>query len=176
MTAGLAAYFMGLENSGSDTRQKLFDLSYPRRKNGPKIFWNEIDTTAVSGISASSSSDNGDPAPQNVDGGNIQCNAQHDDGDTKYYFDREGAIDAFRTFCKNQHENKVIIGGAGGIALQSQAMRDGKETPLLVSLKATAGDDLIPLDFDYDGPGSESTCNYRFTTLLETCKITPFHS
>lgn len=116
-----------------------------------------------------------DPAPQEIDGGIVQCKAEHDDGDTRYYFNREGAIEAFGTFCKSLAKYKFIIGGADGISSQSLSLHDGKATSLNLWLKATAGDDLIPLDFDHDGPGSESACNDRFTTLLETCKVIPFH-
>lgn len=45
MTAGVATYFMGLGSSGADARQMLYDIAYPRVRNGDKVVWNGVDST-----------------------------------------------------------------------------------------------------------------------------------
>ena len=165
MTAGLTAYFMGLGDSGVDARKKLSDLTHARAKNAPKVIWNGIDTVAVSGPAPSSFGP--DPEPQDVDDGVLNCKAQHDDGDTHFYFNREGALAAIDEWCQEQADNKIIMGGDGGVALQESAVSDGHDSSLDFSM--SAADDAIPLNFSK--PDAVQTCKERFTNVVELCKI-----
>lgn len=160
MTAGIVAYFMTLGKSGSEARAKLYELAYPRVNKGDPVLWNEVDTTKVKGP---------DPAPQNVDQGILQCKPEHDDGDTQYYFNREGGLAAIDSFCESQGSQGTIM-GAGGVGYQEQAVSDGHDTGLAISMDASDDKDCPPTDFTKDG--MVDTCKERFGNVVELCKST----
>lgn len=166
MTAGLVAYFMTLGSSGSEARAKLYDLAYPRVNKGDPVLWNEVDTTKIKGP---------DPAPQNVDQGILQCKPEHEDGDSQYYFNREGGLAAIDTFCETQGSQGTIM-GAGGFGYQEQAVDDGHDTGLAISMDAAEDTNgCPPTDFTQDG--MVETCKERFGNVVELCKSTfPVHS
>jgi hypothetical protein len=107
-----------------------------------------------------------DPPTVYIDQGNLNCKAQHDDGDPKYYFDLTGATTAISNFCQSSVSSKILL-GPGGIALQEIAENDGESQNLDVSATWINGSNCSPMDFSQDG--AITTCEARLWEVIDNC-------
>ncbi len=115
-----------------------------------------------------------DPPAVYIDQGNLNCKAQHNDGDPKYYFDMGGAITAISNFCRASVDGKTVL-GPGGTAIQEMAESDGVGHNLDISATWIDGPNCpLPMDFSQDG--AITTCEARLTEVIDNCMcFTPIH-
>lgn len=128
MSAGLAAYFMGLGKTGSEARTELINRAYPRLKsrNAKKVIWNGYD---------SSKTETAVPPPPEIPA--PSCNPASQGG-----YDRELAIDALEDFCTFQ---------TGEISAGSEPISKTYESGLRPGT-------LIRLTAAWDEPDSSQNC------------------
>lgn len=109
------------------------------------------------------------PPTVHIDQGNLNCMAQHNDGDPAYYFDVGGANVAIANFCDTNVASKLVL-GPGGVALQEAAENDGVGHTLDISATWTDGPNCpAPMDFSQDGAGE--TCKARLLEVIHNCAL-----
>jgi hypothetical protein len=109
-------------------------MFHPKSFGYAEMSKSNIKTIIASATGTNSNSTNAskDPPIISIDQGNLNCKAQHVDGDPKYYFEKRGTIAAIDHFCQAATDAKIKI-GPGGTDLQEMALNDGHGNALDVS-------------------------------------------
>jgi hypothetical protein len=161
----LDAMQVALEEIGGQSNGNPLPLRFVRifhPKSFGHIQQSSFEIAAIVASATGQSTGQGqDPPTQHIDLGDLNCKAQHDDGDTKYYFKREDAIAAIDSFCQSCGHDGIVMGVTA--ALQEEAI-NGVD----VSAEWISAENCPQTDFTK--PGTIGTCEARLMNIVDNCK------
>ena len=97
----------------------------------------------------------------------VTCDPPHNEGDTAYYFSREGGITAINSFCQSCADSGLVSCPESG-AFEQRAESDGNGGGIIFTLE-TINDSSCP-GLDFSQPGVEELCVQRLTSLVDDCQ------
>jgi hypothetical protein len=149
----------------------LLRVFHPKASGYGTVAYSNIQTMLGSWTSNATNYTAPDPAVINVDQGNLQCLAQHNDGDPKYYFGFTGAANAISQFCTASVDAKIVL-GPGNTGVQEIAENDQFGQTLDVSAESNDASGCPP-PFDFSQDGAIVTCEEYLQNTIDDCKFCP---